>query len=322
MPCSSRRCFLAGTGRATVLGITGAPGAGKSSLVDLLVTHYRTLGKTIGVVAVDPTSPFSGGALLGDRIRMQGHAGDDGVFIRSLATRGHLGGLSRAAADAVRVMDAMGKDLIIVETVGVGQDEIDIAGLAHCVVVVVVPGMGDDIQAIKAGILEVADIFDVNKADREGADRTVRDLRAMLFRVCGTPRTIGFQPVGRPIGFRPAGRQPTLRPSGSPPSSRRWPSGGKGLSGLLRARRRPSSSSSPSSIAAGGGSCARRTARAPSSWPSCASGSWPRPCADSSTRRGASTMWPGASRAMKPIPGRLPMSWRGESIDAGALDQR
>jgi LAO/AO transport system kinase len=168
------------TGRATVLGITGAPGAGKSSLVDLLVTHYRKLGKTVGVVAVDPTSPFSGGALLGDRIRMQGHASDDGVFIRSLATRGHLGGLSRAAADAVRVMDAMGKDLVIVETVGVGQDEIDIAGLAHCVVVVVVPGMGDDIQAIKAGILEVADIFDVNKADREGADRTVRDLRAML----------------------------------------------------------------------------------------------------------------------------------------------
>ncbi len=168
------------TGRATVLGITGAPGAGKSSLVDLLVTHYRGLGKTVGVVAVDPTSPFSGGALLGDRIRMQGHAGDEGVFIRSLATRGHLGGLSRAAADAVRVMDAMGKDLVIVETVGVGQDEIDIAGLAHCVVVVVVPGMGDDIQAIKAGILEVADVFDVNKADREGADRTVRDLRAML----------------------------------------------------------------------------------------------------------------------------------------------
>jgi LAO/AO transport system kinase len=168
------------TGKATVLGITGAPGAGKSSLVDLLVGRYRAEGKTVGVVAVDPTSPFSGGAILGDRIRMQGHASDEGVFIRSLATRGHLGGLSRAAADAVRIMDAMGKDLIIVETVGVGQDEIDIAGLAHCVVVVVVPGMGDDIQAIKAGILEVADIFDVNKADREGADRTVRDLHAML----------------------------------------------------------------------------------------------------------------------------------------------
>lgn len=168
------------TGKATVLGVTGSPGSGKSSLVDQLIGHYRTLGKQVGVIAVDPTSPFSGGAILGDRIRMQDHAGDEGVFIRSLATRGNLGGLSRAASDSVRIMDAMGKDLIIVETVGVGQDEIDIAGLAHCVAVVLVPGMGDDIQAIKAGILEVADLFVVNKADRDGADRTVRDLRAML----------------------------------------------------------------------------------------------------------------------------------------------
>jgi LAO/AO transport system kinase len=168
------------TGRATVVGITGSPGAGKSSLVDLLIALYRKQGKKVGVVAVDPTSPFSGGAILGDRIRMQDHALDPEVFIRSLATRGNLGGLSRAASDCVSVMDAMGKDLVIVETVGVGQDEIDIAGLAHCVVVVLTPGMGDDIQAIKAGILEVADVFAVNKADREGSDRTVRELHHML----------------------------------------------------------------------------------------------------------------------------------------------
>lgn len=167
-------------GRAIVVGLTGAPGAGKSSLCDRLIAHYRGQGKKVGVVAVDPTSPFSGGAILGDRIRMQTHATDPDVFIRSLATRGNLGGLSRAAADCVRIMDAMGKDVVLVETVGVGQDEIDVAGLAHCVVVVVVPGMGDDIQAIKAGILEVADVFAVNKADREGADRTVRELESML----------------------------------------------------------------------------------------------------------------------------------------------
>ncbi len=168
------------TGKATVIGLTGSPGAGKSSLCDRLIALYRGQGRRVGVVAVDPTSPFSGGAILGDRIRMQEHATDPEVFIRSLATRGNLGGLSRAAGDCVRVMDAMGKDVVIVETVGVGQDEIDIAGLAHTVVVVVVPGMGDDIQAIKAGILEVADVFAVNKADHEGADRTVRELHAML----------------------------------------------------------------------------------------------------------------------------------------------
>ena len=168
------------TGRAYVLGLTGNPGAGKSTLVDRLISSYRARGLKIGVVAVDPTSPFSGGAILGDRIRMQQHALDPEVFIRSLATRGNLGGLSRAAADCVRVLDAMGKDVVIVETVGVGQDEIDIAMLAHTTIVAVVPGMGDDIQAIKAGILEVADLFALNKADREGADRTVRDLRAML----------------------------------------------------------------------------------------------------------------------------------------------
>lgn len=168
------------TGRAYVVGLTGSPGAGKSSLTDRLVAHHRAAGRTVGVVAVDPTSPFSGGAILGDRIRMQDHALDPGVFIRSMATRGNLGGLSRATADLVAVMDAMGKELVLVETVGVGQDEIEVAGLAHTVVVVSVPGSGDDVQAIKAGVLEIADVFAVNKADREGADRTVRDLQQML----------------------------------------------------------------------------------------------------------------------------------------------
>lgn len=174
------RALFPRTGRAYVVGLTGAPGAGKSSLTDRLIALYRAQGRRVGVVAVDPTSPFSGGAILGDRIRMQDHALDDGVFIRSLATRGHLGGLSRAAAEVVQVLDAMGKDVILVETVGVGQDEIEIAGLAHTVVVVTVPGMGDDVQAIKAGVLEIADVFAVNKADHEGADRAVRDLQIML----------------------------------------------------------------------------------------------------------------------------------------------
>jgi GTPase len=168
------------TGRAYVLGITGSPGAGKSTLTDRVVARFRAQGQSVGVLAVDPTSPFSGGAILGDRIRMQAHASDPGVFIRSLATRGSLGGLSRATGDCIRVMDAMGKDVVVVETVGVGQDEIDIAQMAHTTLLVTVPGMGDDIQAIKAGILEVADVFIVNKSDLEGADRTVRELRQML----------------------------------------------------------------------------------------------------------------------------------------------
>src|SRR5256714_806226 len=174
------RLLFPRTGKAYLAGITGAPGTGKSTLVDRLSAHYRARQEQVGVIAVDPTSPFTGGAILGDRIRMQGHATDPGVFIRSLATRGNLGGLSRATGDCIRVMDAMGREVILVETVGVGQDEIDIAQMAHTTVVVLTPGMGDDIQAIKAGILEVADVFAVNKADLDGADRTVRELRAML----------------------------------------------------------------------------------------------------------------------------------------------
>jgi len=168
------------TGRAYILGVTGAPGAGKSTLVDCLTGHFRQKGKTVGIVAIDPTSPFSGGAILGDRIRMQKHTLDDGVFIKSLATRGHLGGLSKSTIDIVNVMDAMGKDVVIIETVGVGQDEVEIVKVAHTNLVLVVPGMGDDIQALKAGILEIADIFVVNKSDREGADRTKLELETMV----------------------------------------------------------------------------------------------------------------------------------------------
>lgn len=174
------RELFAHTGKAYVIGITGSPGSGKSTLTDRLIAWHRKQGKTVGVIAVDPTSPFTGGAILGDRIRMQGHATDPGVFIRSLATRGNLGGLSRATGDCLKVMDAMGRDVVIVETVGVGQDEIDIAQLAHTTCVVLVPGMGDDIQAIKAGILEIADVFVVNKSDLDGSDRVVRELRSML----------------------------------------------------------------------------------------------------------------------------------------------
>ncbi|MBL9041922.1 MAG: methylmalonyl Co-A mutase-associated GTPase MeaB [Myxococcales bacterium] len=168
------------TGRAFILGVTGNPGAGKSTVVDSLIAYYRKAGKRVGVVAIDPSSPFSGGAILGDRIRMQRHALDDGVFIRSLASRGHLGGLSRSTGEIVAVLDAMGFEVVIIETVGVGQGEVDVVALADTKVVVTVPGLGDEVQAIKAGILEIADVLVVNKADREGADRTVRDLLTML----------------------------------------------------------------------------------------------------------------------------------------------
>jgi LAO/AO transport system kinase len=168
------------TGKAYIIGITGPPGAGKSTLTDQITAAFRRAGKRVGIVAVDPTSPFTGGAILGDRIRMNRHADDEAVFIRSLATRGALGGISRSTGEVVNIMDAMGMDIVIIETVGVGQDEIDIVRMAHTTVVVMVPGLGDDIQAIKAGILEIADIFVVNKADREGADRTSRELSMML----------------------------------------------------------------------------------------------------------------------------------------------
>lgn len=192
------------TGKAWILGITGSPGAGKSTLTDQLIRTLRAEGKTVGVVAVDPTSPFSGGAILGDRIRMQDHERDPGVFIRSVATRGNLGGLSRSTRDIIHVLDALGKDVILVETVGVGQDEVDIVGTAHTSIVVLVPGMGDDIQAIKAGILEIADVFVLNKADREGADRTEREIRAMI-ELGDMGRTGWKPPIARTVAVRGEG---------------------------------------------------------------------------------------------------------------------
>ena len=167
------------SGKAVLLGLTGAPGAGKSTLVDQVARIYRRQGKTIGVVAVDPTSPFSGGAILGDRIRMLSHHADPGIFIRSMATRGSLGGLASTTADVATVLDASGRDIVMIETVGVGQDEVDIVRLADVTIVVLVPGMGDDVQTIKAGIMEIADVFVINKADREGAERVEREIRAL-----------------------------------------------------------------------------------------------------------------------------------------------
>jgi LAO/AO transport system kinase len=174
-----RRIFTR-TGRAYLIGVTGAPGAGKSTLVDRLTGAFRRAGSSVGVVAVDPTSPFSGGAILGDRVRMQAHAGDQGVFIRSMATRGQLGGLARATSEVALVLDASGKTTVIIETVGVGQDEVDIVRTADVSIVTLVPGAGDEVQALKAGIMEIADIFVVNKADRDGADRTVASIESLL----------------------------------------------------------------------------------------------------------------------------------------------
>jgi len=195
------------TGRARIIGITGPPGAGKSTLVQRLAQAYRRRGSTIAVVAVDPSSPFTGGAILGDRIRMSEIFTDPGVFIRSMATRGALGGLARATGDAVDVLDAAGFDLVLVETVGVGQDEVDIVKTADTTVVVLVPGLGDDIQAIKAGILEIADVFLVNKADREGADRTAAEIATMLD---FTPNRAWRPPIVRTVAPRGEGVEETV----------------------------------------------------------------------------------------------------------------
>jgi LAO/AO transport system kinase len=185
------------TGQAYLTGVTGAPGTGKSTLVDRLAAYYRSHGEQVGVIAVDPTSPYSGGAILGDRIRMQGHAGDAGMFIRSMATRGFLGGLARATAEVALLLDAAGKQQVLIETVGVGQDEVDIVRLADCVLVMLVPGMGDDIQNMKAGLMEIGDIFVLNKSDREGADRLEQQLNAMLSLVM--PRDGWHPPVVRTV---------------------------------------------------------------------------------------------------------------------------
>ena len=191
------RLLFPHTGQAYLTGVTGAPGTGKSTLVDRLAAYYRKKQEQVGVVAVDPTSPYSGGAILGDRIRMQGHAGDSGMFIRSMATRGFLGGLARATAEVALLLDAAGKKQVLIETVGVGQDEIDIVRLADCVIVMLVPGLGDDIQNMKAGLMEIGDIFVLNKADREGADRLEQQLLAMLSLVM--PRDGWHPPVVRTV---------------------------------------------------------------------------------------------------------------------------
>lgn len=167
------------SGKARIIGLTGSPGAGKSTLVDSLARQYRQQNRSVGIIAVDPTSPYTGGAILGDRIRMQEHFADSGIYIRSMATRGSLGGLARTTADVATVLDASGRDVVLIETVGVGQDEVDIVRLADITVVILVPGMGDDVQSIKAGIMEIADIFVINKSDYEGAERVEREIRAL-----------------------------------------------------------------------------------------------------------------------------------------------
>src|SRR5271154_1999033 len=197
------RLLFPRTGKAYLTGVTGAPGTGKSTLVDRLAAHHRKQGEHVGVIAVDPTSPYTGGAILGDRIRMQGHAGDAGMFIRSMATRGFLGGLARATAEVALLFDAAGKQQVLIETVGVGQDEIDIVRLADCILVMLVPGMGDDIQNMKAGLMEIGDIFVLNKADREGADKLEQQLHAMLSLVM--PRDGWHPPIVRTVASESKG---------------------------------------------------------------------------------------------------------------------
>jgi LAO/AO transport system kinase len=206
------------TGQAHIVGITGPPGAGKSTLTDKLLCELRSRGRRVAVAAIDPSSPFTGGAILGDRIRMQRHADDDGIFIRSLATRGHLGGLSRATAETVRIFDAAGFDDIIIETVGVGQSEVDIVKLADTVVLVSVPGLGDDIQAIKAGVMEIGDVFCVNKADRDGSERVVREIRAMLEAAVMNGAATRFSALYQALGrFKSAGKEDSSAASHASP---------------------------------------------------------------------------------------------------------
>jgi LAO/AO transport system kinase len=294
------------TGRGYIVGITGNPGAGKSTVVDGLIAHYRARGERVGVVAVDPTSPFSGGAILGDRIRMQRHATDDGVFIRSLATRGHLGGLSRSTFDVVAVLDAMGYQRILVETVGVGQDEVDVMKAAHTSVVVTVPGLGDDIQAIKAGILEIADVLVVNKADREGADRTERDLMHMLdLRADGERKEVEILRTIANRGTATARAWPSWPRRSSATAPRRGPATAARRRATARAAAQVAElvRAPPGRSRRGGAGRARRAARA---WPA----RW--------SRRGAPIhgRWPKRSRPGRCRHAHLPSRCRGASITA------
>jgi LAO/AO transport system kinase len=230
------------TGRAWIVGVTGNPGAGKSTLCDRLITAFRARKVRVGVVAVDPTSPYSGGAILGDRIRMSRHATDDGVFIRSVATRGHLGGLSRSARDVVRVLDAAGHGIVLVETVGVGQDELEITRTAHSTLVVMAPGLGDEVQAIKAGLLEGADVFAVNKADRDGADGTMRDLELMVALGNESIRALskqrGHATHTAADGFVPAGVSAQIGGGWTPPIVKCVATRGEGIADVVAALER------------------------------------------------------------------------------------
>ena len=223
------------TGRAYVIGVTGNPGAGKSTLTDRLIEAHRKEGKRVGVLCVDPSSPYSGGAILGDRIRMSRHATDEGVFIRSVATRGHLGGLSRSARDLVRLLDAAGSDVILVETVGVGQDELEITRTAHTTLVVMAPGMGDEVQAIKAGLMESADVFCVNKADRDGADATIRDVELMIALGSETMIAMGKNRAHVVHGSTTAPKPASDEVAFSPPVVRAVATRGEGIPELMTA---------------------------------------------------------------------------------------